>query len=73
MDKLWTEAELAAAWQVSEATVVRERKRGKLKYTLIAKKIRYTDAQVHEYLNSQERAAEPKLKLKLSVVKGHDR
>lgn len=71
--RVWTEAELAAHLQVCEGTIVRERKRGKLKYTPIGKKIRFTEAQVLEYLNSQERAADPRQKPKLSVVKGHDR
>lgn len=72
-DKLWTEAELAAHLQVSEATVVRERKRGKLKFTRIGTKIRFTEEQIQEYLKDQEGSADPRQKPKLALVKGKGR
>lgn len=67
--KLWTEAELAAHLQVSEGTVVRERKRGRLKYTRIGTKIRFSEEQIQEYLKGQECASDPRQKPKLAVVK----
>jgi len=68
MNRLWTEAELATHLQVSEGTVARERKRGKLKYTRIGTKIRYTDAQIADYIKGQEGKADPRQKPKLAVV-----
>ena len=68
MDKLWTEAELATYCQVSQATIKRERQRGRLKYTRIGTKIRYTDAQIADYLKDQEGKADPRQKPKLAIV-----
>lgn len=56
--RLWTEIDLAAYLGVSEQTVTRERKRGRLKFVRVAKKIRFTDAHIQEYLKSRECAPE---------------
>lgn len=67
--RVWTEAELAVYLQVSEGTVARERKRGKLKYTRIGTKIRFSEEQIQEYLKGQEGTADPRLKPKLAIVR----
>lgn len=54
MPKLWTETEVAAYFGVSPGTIARERRRGRLKFTRIAKNIRFTDGQIMEYINSRE-------------------
>lgn len=54
MPKLWTETEVAAYFGVSKTTIVRERQRGRLKFTRIATNIRFTDGQIMEYINSRE-------------------
>jgi excisionase family DNA binding protein len=69
MTRLWTEAELAAHLQVSERTVVRERESGRLKYTRIGTKIRFTEEHIQEYLKAQEGTADPRQKPALAVVR----
>lgn len=71
--RLWTKSELAAYCQVSEATITRAHKSGKLKYTRIGTKIRFSEEQVQEYLKAQEGAADPRQKPVLALVKGKGR
>lgn len=67
--KLWTEVELAAYLGVTPMTVGRERRRGRLQFTRIGKKIRFTDDHVRDYLASRECTAPDHTVPKLSIVK----
>lgn len=57
---LHTEAEAAALLGVSRQTLKRERKRGRIEYTLLGVRgIRYTQAQLHDYLDRGRRRNAP--------------
>lgn len=62
LPKLYTESEVATYLGVDEQTVARERRRGRLGYTRVAKKIRFTDEHIREYLRNRECTATPKKK-----------
>lgn len=70
LPKLWTETELASYLGVSNITVTRERQRGRLGYTRIGTKIRFTDEQIAAYLKSRATIGDAaKLAAKLKAVK----
>lgn len=48
---LYTENEVAQAFRCSADTLSRERKRGRIGYTLIGERVHYTDEQIEAYLN----------------------
>lgn len=54
LPKLYTEAQLAAHLDVNPETLARERRAGKLTYTRVGKKVRYTAAHLAAYLEKQE-------------------
>jgi len=54
LPKLWTEDELAAYLDVTTQTLYRERKRGRLGYTMVANKPRFTAEHIHAYLRIRE-------------------
>lgn len=60
LPKLYTEAELAAYLGVHPETIGRERRRGRLGYTRIGSKIRFTSAHVEAYLRDRECATTSK-------------
>lgn len=68
LPKLYTEAEVAEYLGINEQTVARERKRGRLGYTLVAKKIRFTAEHIQEYLRSRECTSESARKKPLLAV-----
>lgn len=51
---LYTEPQLAAKLDVSPATLARARRAGKLSYTRIGNRVRYTAAHLNAYLETQE-------------------
>jgi excisionase family DNA binding protein len=53
LPRLLDEKDVAAALHCSVATVTRERRRGRLGFTRIGGRIRYTENQVQEYLENQ--------------------
>lgn len=53
LPKLWTDSEVAQYLGVNPQTVARERRRKRLSYTLIGKKVRITTAQLEQYLRDR--------------------
>jgi excisionase family DNA binding protein len=53
LPKLWKEVEVARYFDVSVETVRRARRAGALPYTRIGRKIRYTEADIAAYLETQ--------------------
>lgn len=51
---LWTARKLAAYLEVTTQTLFRERKRGRLRYILIGKKVRFTTEHIQAYLRNRE-------------------
>lgn len=54
LPKLYTEEQLAAKLDVSAATLARARRAGKLPFTRIGNRVRYTAAHLAAYLEKQE-------------------
>lgn len=57
LPKLYSEKDLAAELNVSAATLARARRAGKLPYTRIGNRVRYTAAHLTAYLEKQEACA----------------
>ncbi len=54
LPRLYTEKDLAAHLDVCEETIARHRRAGKIPFTRIGKKVRYTSAHLAAYLKAQE-------------------
>jgi excisionase family DNA binding protein len=54
LPRLYTEEQLASQLEVSTATLARARRAGKLPYTRIGNRVRYTAAHLAAYLEKQE-------------------
>src|SRR4051794_19309337 len=53
LPRLLSEAEAAEALGVSHDTLLRERRRDRISYTLIGNRVRYTEAHLAEYIESR--------------------
>ncbi|WP_414717516.1 helix-turn-helix domain-containing protein [Steroidobacter sp.] len=54
LPQLWTEKQVAEYLEVTTQTIYRERKRGRLPYTVIGKKPRFTAEHIQAYLRNRE-------------------
>lgn len=59
LPNLWTDEQVAEYFSVSTETLARERRCGNIRYTMIAKRIRFTDEHILEYLKANEVLEQP--------------
>ena len=62
LPEVFTEEEIAAHFDVSPATIARERRAGKIGFTKISGKVVYTPQHVADYLARNERGPCPSIK-----------
>jgi excisionase family DNA binding protein len=72
LPKLYTEEQLAAKLEVSAATLARARRAGKLPFTRIGNRVRYTAAHLAAYLEKQECGSTSKTETASGTSAGHE-